>query len=135
MRWNWPEKLKIPKVIIPIRPGLNSAIGLLIADMRYDFIKTYIKKFTQSSLEEINLYYQDMERTALEKLQGEITGEGEVLVLRSADVRYFGQGHEIEVPVANKSLTEKTFKVVRSNIMNPIVFDLVTIFLLTSWSL
>ena len=108
------RELKIPKVIIPIRPGLNSAIGLLIADMRYDFIKTYIKKFTQSSLEEINRYYQDMERTALEKLQGEITGEGEVLVLRSADVRYFGQGHEIEVPVANKSLTEKDLKSLRS---------------------
>jgi N-methylhydantoinase A len=108
------RELRIPKVIIPIRPGFNSAIGLLIADMRYDFIKTYIKKFNQSSLEEINRYYQDMERAALEKLQGEITAEGEILVVRSADVRYFGQGHELEVSVANKSLTEKDLKSLRS---------------------
>ena len=108
------RELLIPKVIIPIRPGLNSALGLLIADMRYDFMKTYIKRFNQCSLEDINRYYEEMETTALGKLQGEITKANETVMVRSADVRYFGQGHELEVPVPSRLIREKDLNAIRS---------------------
>ena len=47
------RQLKMAKVLVPISPGLNSALGLLIADMRYDFVKTYIRKRQQIRLSEI----------------------------------------------------------------------------------
>jgi N-methylhydantoinase A len=104
------RELKMPKVIIPISPGLNSALGLLIADMRYDFINTHIKKLNLCSSDEINHSFQRMETMALEKLRGELVRESEIVILRSADMRYFGQGHELEVSLPNRVLTEEDLK-------------------------
>ena len=38
------EELRIPTVVVPISPGVNSALGLLIADFRYDYSQTFLKK-------------------------------------------------------------------------------------------
>ena len=40
------EELRIPTVVVPISPGVNSALGLLIADFRYDYSQTFLKKMT-----------------------------------------------------------------------------------------
>ena len=37
------RELDIPEVIIPLSPGVSSALGLLLADIRHDFVRTYIK--------------------------------------------------------------------------------------------
>ena len=38
------HELGIPEVIIPLSPGVSSALGLLLADIKHDFVRTYIKR-------------------------------------------------------------------------------------------
>jgi len=96
--------LTIPTVIIPISPGVNSAVGLLVADFRYDYSKTYLEKVSALKAEELNRHYRDLEEQALQQMLNEKIAREQVIFLRSADMRYYGQGYEIEVPVPGKKL-------------------------------
>lgn len=96
--------LNIPTVIIPISPGVNSAVGLLVADFRYDYSKTYLKKVSDVNLRELNRHYQGLEEQALQQMLDEKIAREKVHFLRSADIRYHGQGYEIEVPVPGGKL-------------------------------
>jgi N-methylhydantoinase A len=93
------SELRIPEVIVPVKPGVNSAVGLLIADFRCDYSQTYLTKFSDINLKEIDRLYFELEKRALQHmLDGNVAHENIVFV-RSADIRYHGQGYEIEVPV------------------------------------
>ena len=100
------RQLKIKKVLVPPFPGLNSAMGLLIADMRYDFIRTYIRKMRNVQLQEINEYFILLEKEAIDTLRNDSSKTSSIEKVRSADMRYFGQGHELEMFLPNGELTE-----------------------------
>lgn len=92
------REFRMAKVIGPPRPGVVSALGGLVADLRGDFIRTV---FTHLSTEALPLF-----RSALEALSSEGRNwlvkqghEGPAELQISADMRYVGQSFEIEVPV------------------------------------
>ncbi len=92
------REFRMAKVIGPPRPGVVSALGGLVADLRGDFIKTV---FTHLSPEAVPLL-----RGSSEALSDEGRGwlikqghEGPVELRISADMRYVGQSFEIEVPL------------------------------------
>jgi N-methylhydantoinase A len=80
------EELGVRSVVVPPHPGLFSALGLLLADWRFEARVAY-----PVDLEEAYL-----------KLEGELLGRlGRVdYFVRYADVRYEGQGWELTVPVS-----------------------------------
>lgn len=100
------EELEIGQMIIPFAPGVNCAYGLLIADFRYDYVKTYLVKTSEVKLKEINTYYQDLEKIAVEKMAQDGIKGNDVIISRSLDMRYLGQGYELEVPVPSKEITK-----------------------------
>jgi N-methylhydantoinase A len=99
------SELNMPQVIIPISPGVNSAVGLLKADFRYDYSRTLLKLISQLKLNEINTSYMEMEKSAREQMEVEKIDPTKIMFLRSADIRYHGQGYEVEVPVAGGTIT------------------------------
>jgi N-methylhydantoinase A len=95
--------LGIPHVIIPVAAGVTAAIGLLAAEVKFDVARTYICRLEEVELEHLNRIYREMEIQAVTVLR-ESAVTGEVAVLRSADVRYLGQGYELTVGVASGPL-------------------------------
>jgi N-methylhydantoinase A len=91
--------LSIPTVIIPVRPGVNSALGLLVADFRYDYSRTCLKRVSDLRPGDLDRHYEELETEALRQMQDEQISREKTVFLRSADMRYFGQGYEIEVAV------------------------------------
>lgn len=86
------------RVIAPPRPGVVSALGGLVADLRGDFIRTVFVHLAEAAAPVL--------REALDALVGEgrtwlaAQGhEGPAELRISADMRYFGQSFEIEVPI------------------------------------
>jgi N-methylhydantoinase A len=86
------RSLAIPRVLIPPMPGALSALGILLADIVRDVSKTVMLPYEESALEEHFLDLEAQGRNAMEKegLAGRIT--------RSLDMRYVGQGYEVNVP-------------------------------------
>ena len=98
------SELDIPRVLVPIAPGVTSALGLLMADMRHDYVRTVLRLAAESDARELGHRYAEMEAEALDQMEREGLPPDGVNLVRLADVRYLGQGFELEVPVTGGTL-------------------------------
>jgi N-methylhydantoinase A len=83
-------------VVVPPTPGVLSALGGLIADIKNDFIKTVFLDLDEPALDAVRARFAELERTALSWLREEQGYGGEHGYIYSADMRYQGQSYEIE---------------------------------------
>jgi N-methylhydantoinase A len=87
------------QVVVPRFPGAFSAYGALIADTRFDYMRTYINRGrSESELAAIDELFADLERRAETDLSRERIADGASLA-RSVEMRYVGQNWELEVPL------------------------------------
>ena len=92
-------ELEVPEVIIPMSPGVSSALGLLLADIKHDFVRTYIKGMNQVDLNFLNEVFAQFEREGRELLTREGIPADRRSFAREADLRYTGQSFELRVAV------------------------------------
>lgn len=92
------EELGFRSVIVPEYPGIFSAYGLLRSDVRYDYT-TPMRLVEEADPKEIREAYKKMEEEALEKLIRGGFPTDRIRFIRSADMRYVGQGFELNLPV------------------------------------
>ena len=93
------RELGMARVIVPPAPGVLSAYGGLIADIRNDFIRTAFVDLDADGLAVLEGLAGDLEAEALAWLREEQGFRGEARLIWSADMRYLGQSYEIETPV------------------------------------
>jgi N-methylhydantoinase A len=89
--------LGLKRVIVPMGAGVISAFGLLAAAPAIDAVRGYIAPLTKVSWQRVSALYGEMEahaRQLLERTGGRIE---DIVITRTADMRYIGQGFEIEV--------------------------------------
>ncbi|MFC2952419.1 hydantoinase/oxoprolinase family protein [Marinicaulis aureus] len=98
------EELMTPKVIIPVNSSVFSAWGMLMCDLRRDFLKTDVKSVTSSAAEAIEATYEAMEAQARETCLAEGMPAEAMRVERFADMRYAGQEHTVKVPAPHERL-------------------------------
>ncbi len=91
------------KVLVPPRPGLLSAVGLLHADVRGDFSLTRLLRAEAINLKAFNAGVVDLKKRSAEWLCGE--GEQKARFEWFVDLRYFGQNFELIMPLAQERLT------------------------------
>src|SRR2546428_7369965 len=92
------ESIGITKVIVPPLPGLFSALGMLMTDMRYDRVRGMVGLLEEVGEGKIEEMFEEMERESSESLN-EKGIEGRPSYRRSIDLRYYGQGYELEIVV------------------------------------
>src|SRR5688572_14954120 len=90
------------KVLVPPRPGLLSAIGLLHADVRGDFSLTRLLRAEVASLGPLNAGFDELKKRGAAWLKGE--GEADANSGWFADLRYVGQNSELIVELKNDKL-------------------------------
>src|SRR2546426_1713615 len=107
------ESIGISRVIIPPLPGLFSALGMLMTDMRYDKVRGMVGLLEEVGEGEMDDRFEEMERESAESLK-EKGIEGRPSFRRSIDLRYYGQGYELEIVVTRpfkRAAVEKAFEV------------------------
>ena len=92
------KELKMGRVVIPTTPGVTSALGGLVADIRNDFVRSLFAT-VEEALADLPAHFDGLRSQALDWLQAEQHHEGTHTLLPSADMRYSGQSFEIEVPL------------------------------------
>jgi N-methylhydantoinase A len=91
------KELSIPSVLVPLEPGILSSLGLLLTDMRRDFVKTNIMVMENELKKEIRETLQELEQKANAWLDSESVSQNKRIINRSIDMRYEGQNYEIRV--------------------------------------
>ncbi len=97
----------IKTVVVPPLAGNLSAFGLLVADARHDFVATRVVPVTQADPADLTAAYREMENTGIERLKEERFRIEDIGLIWSADLRYEGQGYELNVPVDRRTLTQE----------------------------
>ena len=99
--------LDMSEVIIPLYPGITSAVGLLTTDLRYDTIRTEFQVSENMDLARLNDDLADMEKELTTQFLADGLDHADISFLRSGDLRYVGQGYELRVNIPSGLLDEE----------------------------
>jgi N-methylhydantoinase A len=103
------RELAMKRVIVPPYPGVFSALGLLVANTRYDYVTTVAVNQDTVSAADLESRFAQMEARGKAQLLAQHVSEANIRLIRSADLRYEGQSYELNTPVpSNDSLTATT---------------------------
>lgn len=99
-------EIGVAKVLIPPYPGLFSAMGTLLGEVRHDFVRTLLSDLLHVSESAIADGFLELTRRAKEILvKDEISQSDQaVMYIRSLDVRYKGQLFELNIPILDEQL-------------------------------
>jgi N-methylhydantoinase A len=91
------EETGISTVVVPPHPGNLSALGLLTSDLKHELVRTYLTVLHEADADRIRALLDSMEQEGRDMLSREGMPEDRMAFLYSADMRYVGQGHELNV--------------------------------------
>lgn len=91
------DRLNVKKVIIPRFAPTFAAWSMFCLDIGRDYVRSYICPTSNANPDDINHLYEDMIKEALKEFEILKVAREKLTLIKSADVRYAGQYHEVEM--------------------------------------
>jgi N-methylhydantoinase A len=107
------QDLGMAGVIVPLYPGVFSAIGLLMSDVKHDYIRSKMAPLSDVTPDEVNDMFEALAAQALADLRSGGFARDRIRIERALDMRYAGQGYEIAVPCPAEPLRVTDLKALR----------------------
>jgi 5-oxoprolinase (ATP-hydrolysing) len=101
------------RIIFPLGAGATSALGCLAAPLSFQFTHSVVSVLEELDWTEINSLYADMEERGRAALAEAGVPREKVELSREADLRIYGQIHEITTPVVGGELSAKSIPALR----------------------
>jgi len=98
-------QLRIPAVLVPPSPGIATAVGMLMTDVKHEFVATRRHELARLAPADLDAFFADFARQGDAVLEREGVAASDRRVARAVDLRYHGQSHELSVPLAPGPLT------------------------------
>ncbi|MGH7389528.1 MAG: hydantoinase/oxoprolinase family protein [Candidatus Rokuibacteriota bacterium] len=105
--------LRVPRILLPFGAGAMSAYGLLAAPLAFDFVRTRRQRLDAADWTAVNALFGEMEAEGRAVLGRAGVAEGEIRVSRVAEMRYLGQGHEVEAALPPDGLGPASLPAIR----------------------
>ncbi len=100
-------------VIVPLYPGVYSAIGLLMSDVKHDYIQSKMTPLAEIAPRDLNAMFERLASQALADLRDDGFSADTIRIQRALDMRYAGQGYEITIDCAAEAMTGDGLKDLR----------------------
>jgi len=101
------DLLGIQKTIVPRFAASFSAWSMFVLDVGRDYLRSHLCTLKDANPGDINQLYQEMIEEALKEFQALKVSREEMVVEKSADVRYRGQYHELEISFPAAEVTRQ----------------------------
>ena len=108
------RELSVPRVVIPPMPAHFSAFGMLLADLKHDYVQTFVRELADTTGGEIADAFAMVEKSAIETLSEEGAKPEQILLRRFLDMRYRGQEYTLPVPITEDLRSITDFAAIRS---------------------
>jgi N-methylhydantoinase A len=96
--------LQIPTVIVPNLPAHFSALGMLLADVRQDYVRTYYKRLLEADYVALASIFADLLRDGHATLDNAGVEPAARGFQHWLDLRYVGQEFWLQVPVTEEEI-------------------------------
>lgn len=97
------RELGIRSLLIPREASVFCAAGMLLSDLRHDYVRTFSGELTAISKGKVEELYGEMRGEALKTLQEEGMEKEAALLFYAVDLKYIGQFHEVTLPFPSLS--------------------------------
>jgi N-methylhydantoinase A len=85
-------------LVVPLYPGVYSAIGLIMSDVKHDYVQSKMQPMGELSADAVNAMFERLEALAAADLRTDGFAPAHIKIQRALDMRYAGQGYEITMP-------------------------------------
>lgn len=109
------RELRIPRVIVPLLPAHFSAMGMLMTDIKHDFVRTYYKPLKEADFDQIRQIYDEMVSMGRNTIAREGLETDAVRTQAFFDLRYIGQEFFLTIPVSEEDIYAGNRDAVRSS--------------------
>jgi N-methylhydantoinase A len=92
------RELSIPTVIVPPNPGITSALGCLLVDIRHDLATMFLAQADTVDVDEVEAEFGKLEHEGRERLAAEGVPDDQMSLQRFVDMRYLGQWRSMAIP-------------------------------------
>jgi N-methylhydantoinase A len=92
-------------VIVPLYPGVYSAIGLLMSDVKHDYVQSKMTAMYALDIADVDAMFARLSQQALADLRDDGFADDRIRIERALDLRYAGQGYEITLPCPDGAIT------------------------------
>jgi N-methylhydantoinase A len=92
------KELGMAGVLVPLYPGVYSALGLVMSDVKHDYIRSRMTNVAATSEDAVNAVFAKLEKDARADLAAEEFSAGQIAIEYALDMRYAGQGYEMTLP-------------------------------------
>src|SRR5439155_4201961 len=94
------EQVGIAAVLVPPRPGVASALGLLVANLKHDFAQTVVERLDRADPDRLESIFQTLQAKGREPLAREGVAQAAMRLERVVDLRYVGQSYHLPIPLS-----------------------------------
>ncbi|HET7681291.1 MAG TPA: hydantoinase/oxoprolinase family protein [Xanthobacteraceae bacterium] len=102
-------------VIVPLYPGVYSAIGLVMSDVKHDYIQSRMMPLAKIAPKDLIHMFDQLAAQALDDLRADGFTADTIRIQRSLDMRYAGQGYEITIPCEPEMMTAEGLLALRKS--------------------
>jgi len=100
------KRLSIPRVLVPATAGVLSALGLLTSEVGYDASQSIVRRFSTIDVKEIRAVLEGLRDRGRRVLAAQGYQDERIEWVATADLRYAGQSHELNVPIEEPESAE-----------------------------
>ena len=97
------DELAIPTTLIPMSPGIFSAMGLLVTDLKHEYSATHVRPIADVAPAELEAEFKRLESQGRSALRRERVEDENVRFVRQLDLRYVGQSYELTLPTGSET--------------------------------
>jgi N-methylhydantoinase A len=108
------REIFIPKVIVPKVPGTFSALGMLMASWRQDFVRTLYGLLGALDARQVEAVFAELAEAGRAQVARDGIDAGAADFSYLADLRYVGQEHTIAIPVRDPGALTDDFVPLRA---------------------
>jgi N-methylhydantoinase A len=101
------KKGDVPRAIIPYYPGILSAIGCLLADIRHDHVQSVNRQLSDLELEDLHKTIADLEGEGRNLLNDYDSPLNDVRTIYQSEMKYAGQAHTVTVSLPTATPTRE----------------------------
>ena len=98
------RELEIPVMVVPKESSIFCAAGMLMSDLKHNFVKTYTTLLTKIDKTKFTSLFREMEEDASRLLKSELIPEDSINHEFSLDMRYVKQYHEVNVKITREEI-------------------------------
>ena len=104
------RKLRIPRVVFPAGAGVMSAFGLLASPVNHEIVRTEHMALDEATADAFTQKFELLTRQVCDYVRAAGVPERDITVSLRLDMRYVGQGYEIELPLPEGALPGEVFR-------------------------